>query len=333
MIRLQDIADLAGVSRTTVSNVLYGKTARVSPETIAKITKLIKETGYVPNMGSLMLTKNQSFLIGLVIWSDENYGINILKDPFITEFLAAFEQAAKAQGYYVMIIRTKSISELTNIMNRCYVDGFVFIGYEGIYYNALAEKINKNMVLIDAYPKHTYNFHNVGIDDFDGGYQAGDYLLSLGYNKALYLSEHDVNGDYQRWLGFKKAQRIDAADTFEKFLLLPTTEETRRDFYTNNISKFLKAEALFFASDYLAIEAINCFSDYGIVVPDAISVIGFDDSMYCNLSRPKLTTIKQDVSEKAVCAFNRLLKLINKEEVQNFCIRNPVKIIQRDSVK
>ena len=61
MIRLQDIADMAGVSRTTVSNVINGNTKRVSQETIDKITRILKEQNYVPHMGSVMLS---GFLCG-----------------------------------------------------------------------------------------------------------------------------------------------------------------------------------------------------------------------------------------------------------------------------
>ncbi len=335
LIRLQDIADLAGVSRTTVSNVLYGKTSRVSPKTIEKVSKLLQETGYVQNMGSLMLTKGESNLIGLVVWAEENHGIDVLVDPFVTEFLASFEEIARQNGYYVIIIKSQSIDELSNIMNKFYIDGFVLFGYQGADYPIYTEKITKSTVLIDAYPQEgeDYSFHNVGIDDFDGGYQVGKYYYNLGYNNALYLAEHDVNSDFKRWLGFKKGQGIHDERASDRILQLPHTQEERRAFYIDNISKFLKSEALFFSSDYAAIEAINCFSDYGIIVPDAISVIGFDDSIYCNLSRPKLTTVKQDVHQKAVLAFEKLKLLIDKAPYDELCVRSAVKLTIRDSVK
>ena len=67
MIRLQDIADMAGVSRTTVSNVINGNTKRVSQKTIDKITAILKEQNYVPNMGSMMLSGHGSRIIGVVL--------------------------------------------------------------------------------------------------------------------------------------------------------------------------------------------------------------------------------------------------------------------------
>ncbi len=333
MIRLQDIAEKAGVSRTTVSNVLYGKTSKVSKETIEKVTKLLDETGYVQNLGSLILTKHQSNIVGLVIWAEENHGINILTDPFVTEFLASFQQEAHENGYYVMIIKTKSIDELTKIINRCFLDGLVFIGFEGEHYYQLDEKISKSIVLVDAYPNDTYNFHNIGIDDFGGGFLAGKYLFEQGHNNAIYLAEHQVNSDYQRWLGFKKALSISDFDIEKRFLLLPESLDERKEFYKNNIGKFLDARSVFCSCDYIGIELINCLNDYGIIVPDAVSIIGFDDSIYCNLSRPKLTTIKQDVKEKAILSFRRLLSIMNNQPVENLCVRSPVELVLRDSVK
>lgn len=61
------------------------------------------------------------------------------------------------------------------------------------------------MVLIDAYPKGGYSFQNVGVDDYSGGYQIGEYLHSCGYHRALFVAETEQDSDYARWLGFKQA--------------------------------------------------------------------------------------------------------------------------------
>lgn len=61
------------------------------------------------------------------------------------------------------------------------------------------------MILIDAYPEGAYTFQNVGIDDYSGGYQIGEYLYSCGYKKALFVAETERDSDYYRWMGFKQA--------------------------------------------------------------------------------------------------------------------------------
>lgn len=67
------------------------------------------------------------------------------------------------------------------------------------------------MVLIDAYPKGGYSFQNVGVDDYSGGYQIGEYLHSCGYHRALFVAETEQDSDYARWLGFKQAMEKMAA--------------------------------------------------------------------------------------------------------------------------
>ncbi len=69
MVRIKDIADYVGVSATTVSNVLHGKNQRVSPETRQRIEKAIKDLGYIPNMGALMLAQEKSCIIGVILFA------------------------------------------------------------------------------------------------------------------------------------------------------------------------------------------------------------------------------------------------------------------------
>ncbi len=334
MIRLQDIADLVGVSRTTVSNVLHGKTSRVSKEKTKQISDLLEQEGYIANIGSTILTQKRSYLIGLVLWFDELHGFHALQDPFVAETLSSLEASAKAFHYHVIIIRTVDTKELSNIVNRLSIDGLIMLGYEGNRYANLEATIRKPMVLLDSYADGAYTFHNVGVDDYSGGYQAGLHLYECGYHNALYLAEYNVNGDYFRWLGFKDGQsqnRNICVDS--RYLMLDYAEKERKEYYRSNLSLFLHAGALFFSADYLAIEAINTFFELGISVPDAISVVGFDDNLYCRLSRPKLTTVKQNVAQKAQVAFERLLTLINNEPFDDYLIRIPVTLVKRDSVK
>jgi len=87
MIRLQDIAEMAGVSRTTVSNVINGNTKRVSQKTIDKITAILKEQNYVPHMGSVMLSGHGSRIIGVVLGFTYAHGMQSLQDPFVGELI------------------------------------------------------------------------------------------------------------------------------------------------------------------------------------------------------------------------------------------------------
>ena len=205
MIRLQDIADMAGVSRTTVSNVINGNTKRVSQETIDKITAILKEQNYVPHMGSVMLSGHGSRIIGVVLGFAQAHGMYSLQDSFVGELVGTIQMEAEMKGYYVMLIGGENIQNVVDIASRWNVEGLIILGYNDEKYRKLSRKLNKKMVLIDAYPAGEYFFQNVGVDDYSGGYQIGSYLCSCGFDKALFLAETDIDSDYSRWMGFKQA--------------------------------------------------------------------------------------------------------------------------------
>lgn len=98
MIRLQDIADMAGVSRTTVSNVLHGNTKRVSQETVDRIKKILEENEYVPNIGSMMLTGKGSKIIGFVLGYEYIHGYPAMMDSFVGALISAVQVEAENWG-------------------------------------------------------------------------------------------------------------------------------------------------------------------------------------------------------------------------------------------
>ena len=209
MIRLQDIADIAGVSRTTVSNVINGNTKRVSQETIDKITAILKEQNYVPHMGSVMLSGHGSRIIGVVLGFAQAHGMYSLQDSFVGELVGTIQMEAEMKGYYIMLIGGENIQNVVDIASRWNVEGLIILGYNDERYRKLSRKLNKKTVLIDAYPAGEYFFQNVGVDDYSGGYQIGSYLYSCGFDKALFLAETDIDSDYSRWMGFKQAMEQD----------------------------------------------------------------------------------------------------------------------------
>lgn len=334
MIRLQDIADMAGVSRTTVSNVIKGNTKRVSQETIDRITKILKEQNYVPNMGSMMLSGHGSRIIGVVLGYAYAHGMQALQDSFVGELVGTIQMEAERKGYYVMLIGGEKIQNVVDIASRWNVEGLIILGYNEERYRKLHRKLNKKMILIDSYPKGEYIFQNVGVDDYSGGYQIGEYLYGLGYHKALFIAETEVDTDYMRWMGFKQAMEKEGKFcSRSRLVIVPGERRYRMKKYLELLPRFLEVKALAFSSDYSAIEAMNFFIDRGIRIPDQISVTGFDDSIYSQMVRPKLTTIHQDVENKAHLAFSRLLRMIDGETLMEMNVKSPVYLVKRESVK
>lgn len=334
MIRLQDIADMAGVSRTTVSNVINGNTKRVSQETIDKITAILKEQNYVPHMGSVMLSGHGSRIIGVVVGFNQAHGMQPLQDSFVGELVGTIQNEAEAKGYYIMLIGGENIQHVVDIASRWNVEGLIILGYNDEKYRQLSRKLNKKMVLIDTYPAGEYFFQDVGVDDYSGGYQIGNYLYSCGYDKAIFIAETDIDSDYSRWVGFKQAMEQDGKFCSRTRLVIVSYEKKKRlQKYSELLPRFLEVKALAFSSDYDAIEAMNFFLDQGIKIPDQISITGYDDSIYAQMVRPKLTTVHQDVSQKAHLALSRLLRMAAGEQLKEMNVKSPVHLVRRESVK
>lgn len=333
MVRIQDIADMAGVSRTTVSNVIRGNTKRVSQETIDKITKILDEQQYVPNMASMSLSGNVSKLIGFVTYH-EAHGMYATQDSFVGELLGIIEREVRKRGYYLMLLSSDTHDEIVSIASSWNMDGLILLGYSEKEYMKLKKKLNKKMILVDTYTENEYTFQNVGVDDYDGGYQVGKYLLECGYKDALMLTETNMASDYYRWMGFKAAMESEGGVCDEsRHVLIDREQSVRLHQYEKRLPQFLEAKALAFSSDYNAIEAMNAFWDMGIKVPEDISVVGFDDSIHATFVRPKLTTVRQDVKGKGRTVVERLISMINGEELPEMCVRSKVELIKRDSVK
>lgn len=179
MIRLQDIADMAGVSRTTVSNVINGNTKRVSQSTIDRITAILKEQNYVPHMGSVMLSGHGSRIIGVVLGFSFIHGMQSLQDSFVGEITGTLQVEAENRGYYIMLIGGERIDNVVDMASRWNVEGLIIIGYNEEQYHQLSRKLNKKMVLIDAYPKGGYSFQNVGVDDFPADIRSGNICIPV----------------------------------------------------------------------------------------------------------------------------------------------------------
>ena len=203
MIRLQDIAEMAGVSRTTVSNVINGNTKRVSQKTIDKITTILKEQNYVPHMGSVMLSGHGSRIIGVVLGFSYAHGMQSLQDPFVGELIGTIQMETEENGYYVMLIGGESIQNVVDIASKWNVEGLLILGYNEEQYRSLSRRLNKKMILIDAYPEGAYTFQNVGIDDYSGGYQIGEYLRDKKIDEVVVVGKEALE--------IKKA--LDVCDT------------------------------------------------------------------------------------------------------------------------
>lgn len=333
MIRIKDIAMQAGVSATTVSNVIHGNTKKVSKETIARISKLLDEVSYVPSMGARMLAENRSRIIGVLVGGKVDKRIRPQGDSFIKQIISALENEIFSRNYYMMFHMSNTPEENLQLAATWNVEGLITIGLSASDNLKIQSRCSAPVVSIDNYYEKEA-MANIGLDDFQGGLIMGRFLLEQGFGKAVFLADNDIGVDHYRWLGFKQAyEEVGIAMEKERHIILAGDGANRINFYDKKRSVLLQNDALFFASDYYALEAINYLQDKGITIPSDISVTGFDDSEYAQISRPLLTTIRQDVGKKGVAAVDMLFSFIEGKKNVKMSEKLPVKLIIRDSVK
>ena len=359
-VRICDIAEELGLSTATVSNVLHGKTKKISDETVRRVQALLEERQYIPSMAGILLAQNSSRIIGVVINDHEKYENHTLEDVFIAASLNHLSTEIEKNGQFMMVKKTRDVETIIRFASMWNLDGFVLIGFCNQDYAYLRSHMRIPFVVYDGYmngadggcgvnasrmvewdsserksdsEKRSYlglrneeRIYNITIDNYDGGYQVGTYFRECGHKKVLCIADNDICGDRERYEGVRAG--FENAD----FLQIPMTKEQRWDFYRDNLPRLKSYTAIFAVSDYYAIDLIHFLNSQGISVPDEIAVAGFDDIPMCELVTPTLTSVHQDVALRAEIAIQKLKELREKKETE-FTIRLPVQLVVRESTK
>lgn len=327
-VRLSDIAEKLGLSTATVSNVIHGKTKKISDETVKRVQELVEESGYIPSMADILLAQNNSRIIGIVVNNHPKYEGHVLEDGFISSSVNALSKEIDQAGYFMMIKVTTQWDEIVRFASMWNMEGLVIIGFCEQDYKKLREAMHIPFVVYDGYFQEIPRICNLTIDNYDGGYQVGRYLKRMGHEKVLCLSDNFTCMDSERMNGC-----ADALETGRLgFMQVPMQKEERLYFYQEEISEILKYTAVFAVSDLYAIEFIYYLQEKGVCIPEEISVVGFDDSPVCNYCSPALTTVRQDAGARAKTAISILQNLKAGTE-ERIIVKLPVSLIERKSVK
>ena len=322
-IRISDIAQELGLSTATVSNVIHGKTKKVSDETVKRVQELLEKRAYIPSMAGILLAQNDSKIIGIVVNDHEKYEGHVLEDGFISSAINALSREIDRAGYFMMVKVTSQWEDIVRFASMWNMEGLVLMGYCQQDCKKLRENMHIPFVVYE-----TEKICNLTIDNHGGGYQVGEYLKHMGHRKVLCISDNCICMDLERIEGCREALEPDAPG----FMEIPMQAEERVRFYQERESEILEYTAVFAVSDFYAVELIHYLWGRGIHVPDDISVIGFDNSPICGFSIPALTTIGQDAGLRAENAITILQNLKSGTE-ERTTLKLPVFLVERDSVR
>jgi LacI family transcriptional regulator len=332
-ISLKDIAQKIGVSTALVSYVLNDKEkeSRVGKEMAAKIRKTAKELNYQPNQIARSLKSGKTNTIGLILADIAN--------PFFSQIARVIEDEAKKNNYTVIFGSSdenlEKSKDLINVLLNRQVDGFIIAPSEGsedqIKY---LKKYNIPFVLIDRYFPGIETNH-IAIDNYKASYEAVNHLINTGHKRiGMIAYKTKLFHMQERMRGYLDAMGDNNLLVDTKWL-----KEAKHDILKEDVENIVDelvtsengVDALFFATNTLAIHGLKHIDRRGLKVPENIGIICFDqgdafDFYYC-----PLTYINQPIAELGRGAIQLLLRDIAEkpEEVKKVCLE--AKLVIRES--
>ncbi|MRS01970.1 LacI family transcriptional regulator [bacterium] len=316
---IADIAKKAGVSKATVSRVLNNRPEGVGSETRLRIQELILETGFQPSGFARGLATGKSRSVGLIIPDITN--------PFYSQMVRGIEDTLNTAGYSLFLCN--SDRDLTkekryiNLLMEKEVDGVILDSAES---NCdcqveLLEKNNKPFVLLDRMVEGTKKRSGVYVDNTHGARLAADFLFSRPGCSLLFLNgPSDLSQSQQRLAGVQQVFREKGLQ--ESQLRIFYSDFTMEGGYqvianllqeggVDSTRKMPPFTALFAANDLMAIGALRALKQAGILIPEQVEVIGFDDIELAGLVEPPLSTVSQPSLEMGSRSAALLLQMIN----------------------
>ena len=331
---IKDIAREAGVSVTTVSNVIHGRHSRVAHDTINRINKIIKTHNYTPNLSARALVNRSSRIIGVINHLIQSQPISFFQDPFHGALLGGIEKKLREREYYMMVRTVADEGELYSLLNNWNLDGLILTGLFNNNFFARLLETDKPIVLLDSYIFNDRIF-NIGLDDRNGGFMATQYLIDKGHTNIVFASPpvHRHGVTEERLKGYKAALRKNGIPfspqnvyrqeiTFNEGIALGHTLSRRHDI-----------TAVFATADILAAGIMSGLAQAKRRIPADISIIGFDDILNSQVTSPPLTTIRQDIVEKGAVAADIMADYLEGKEKTPRTITLPLSLVERDSVR
>jgi LacI family transcriptional regulator len=340
-ITIKDLAEMTGVSPTTISNVIHGRVHKMRPEVLKKVQKTLKETKYVPNMAGRLLANYGSRLIGVIINFSQRNESNVATHPFFGEMIGALESEIRKNGYFMMFYSSADAEESLRIAAGWNIEGLVIMGGDAGESEKIVKGTDIPVIFIDQYfYPSCKDYINIGINDRYAGALMTRYLIEQGHRRIAFVCDMDSGfGVYhERYLGYCDALREHNIPYPEKDYIQGGTRGMHRHTAIHDFVRCGRIHdytALFFASDAYAVFSMNIIQDMGIKIPEDVSVAGFDGNILASHCRPILTTVQQNNGRKAYHAIAMLLHCIKtkKKNIKEKDIRLDVSLSIGGSVR
>lgn len=331
MATIDDVAKLAGVSIATVSRV-FNNSPLVSEKARQKVLKAAEELGYKPSMPARSLAMKKTNTIGLIVPDISN--------PYYAEVVRGIEDVCNIYKYNITLCNADNKREkefqYIEMLRSLWVDGIIF---HCDYFSEEHYEMFKNnhIDVVLAGRTTNYNVPYVGIDNFKAAYDAVNYLISLGHKRIGIIhgpldEMKETIDSVDRLKGYKQALIDNGLPICNEFIKEANFKyKSGYNAAVEMIKSDMRPTAIFAISDIMAMGAINAVFDSGLSCPEDISVMGFDNIDLSEATRPSLTTVSQPMYEIGAVAARILIKILNREEIDNSQVILKHKIVVRNS--
>lgn len=309
---LEEIAKLAGVSRSTVSRVVNNQ-ASVKPEVRERVLQVIAETGYLPDPAARSLAGSRSGIIGLVVPRAIRF---LFTDPYYPRLMQGVAQACNAHDYILSLFLFHTAAEEAKLTSRVLrnklVDGVIVsaLPMDDPFVAQLVE-FNVPFVLIGRPNDESPEISFVNVDNVDGAFQATSHLLRLGRKRVA-----AITGPLNTTVGCDRKQGyLDALNsrgvTVDPALLAEGDFTEQGGFLAMQRLLPANPDAVFVASDTMAYGALRALRAANLSVPADVAVVGFDDLPSSPTTEPPLTTMRQPIRRLGSQAVENLIDIFN----------------------
>lgn len=329
---IEDIATLAGVSRSTVSRVLNDH-PRVSPDVRERVRRVIAEQRYTPHAAARSLAGSRTNVICLFSLRGAE---TIFSDQFIPPLVQGISEVCNQRGYFLLLsmVQTDTATSLyQRLVRGSHCDGIITLASD--VDDALLELMVADrtpFVLIGHHPRFP-QVASVDAENVAGAKQATAHLIGLGHRRiATITGPLDTATGIDRRDGYLAALR-------EAGLPTPPELIVEGNFWQGSgqtaMQQLLalpgRPTALFAASDSMAAGALTAIREAGLRVPEDIAVVGFDDSPIAALTTPTLTTVRQPIDRLGAEAARLLIDQLQEGSPEPLAAQLPVELVIRDS--
>lgn len=332
-VTLREVAEEAGVSMMTVSNVMNGKAARVSAATRERVHRIAADMGYVPSASARSLASSSSKLIGLLVPAADDDSLMI--SPHHMAIAGHVERALRKSGYHLLLRGIARLEEVTEALHSWSLDGAILLGFVDEQIDKLTKATAGPvpMVAIDSYSRNRLTT-GPRSDDFVGARLAAAHLLSLGHREIVFAGPAFGRAGvvHERFEGFRAAF-AEAGVTWDPSLVevVNTTHAEGVGCGSSLLRRHPCATAVFATADILAVGIMEGLAAAGAVIPRDVSVVGFDDLEFSEYVTPKLTTVAQDIGRKGATAVAMLVEAIEQRTRPRRPVTLDVSLTVRDS--